>query len=524
MNKFALSFALALSAFTSGPAAAAQALPPAAHALAAGHSAAPAPEFAKDGADDVKLDFVAMSKAALDAHGLAKARLSDLSFDDVIHKRFLRIQLGALTVYWPGNENKASDDAKDFVRCATAVVKLQREWLRWTTSAGGGGGARSGGSGGEENPDKDLETVEKWVASWTPSEIGRLDVGKEVDIAKALAPNGSQVEALQRASAFLGGGKSLGLARSAAAPASLVLMPTRKGFCELMALAGYLDTDLQQYFWLDNLDIWTEGKVNDWRIIALKFAETNGAKGNYSDQIRMDEKDKTGVEQFAAERGALALLNQAFGETLPDVMASGLAMNLVIGALGMDNTRSEGDLRGKSVPPIEIFIPGGNSEGGTLPAPNLESKWREKKGTDHFLPVLKQNLKSGREKNRNPKKKALCFLIRGDDNKGSHVVEAPFLGAAAKATKPPPQIFMGDYLEFFRAYKVGFMHWLAHESMSSQDEAEKRFAKIMQLSAQSGSPDKFEAICAKELGLKSFSSAEVGDDTVEGAFLRWLAK
>ncbi|MBM3976640.1 MAG: hypothetical protein FJ299_06575 [Planctomycetes bacterium] len=471
--------------------------------------------------DDVKLDFAAMSKAALAAHGLEKARLTDLSFGDVLRKRFFRVQLGALILHLPGNENKDTDDAKDFLRCATAVVKVQREWLRWT-STGAEAGGRTGGD--SESPDKDLETVLKWVESWTPNQIQRLDVTKEPDLAKALDPNEPQKQALLRMNQHFASGGPLGVNRPGQAPAPLVVMPNRKGFCELIALAGYLDPDLQQFFWLDNLDLWTEGKVDEYRVISLKFAETNGKKSDYTDQIRMDEKDKTGVDQYAAERGALAVLNQAFGDSFPDVMASGLAMNLVIGALGLDNTRSEGDLRGKSVPPTEIFIPGGASEGGTLPAPNLESKWREKKGTDHFIPVLKQNLKSGREKSRNPKKKNLCFLIRGDDNKGSHVVEAPFLGVAAKSTKPPPQIFMGDYLEFFRSYKVGFMHWLAHESMSQPEEARKRFARIMQAAGRSGSADQFEAICAKELGKKAFSSAEVGEDTVEGAFLRWLAK
>jgi hypothetical protein len=473
-------------------------------------------------ADDVTLDFTAMSKSALASLDLEKARLSDLSFADVIRKRFFRIQLGAVVLHLPGNENESTDDAKDFLRCASALVKVQREWLRWTASNGGGGG-RSGGVGGDD-PDKDVETVLKWVESWSPNSIQRLDVAKEPDLAKALAPNGPQLEALQRTNSFFASGGPLGVNRPGQAPAPLVVMPNRKGFCELIALAGYLDSDLQQYFWLDNLDLWTEGKVDEFRVISLKFAETNGKKGDYSDQIRMDEKDKTAVEQYAAERGALAVLNQAFADSFPDVMAAGLAMNLVIGALGLDNTRSEGDLRGKSAPPTEIFIPGGASEGGTLPAPNLESKWREKKGTDHFLPVLKQNMKSGREKSRNPKKKNLCVLIRGDDNKGSFVVEAPFLGVAAKATKPPPKEFMGDYLEFFRAYKVAFMHWLANESMSQPEEARKRFARIMQAAARSGSADQFEAICAKELGKKSFSSAEVGEDTVEGTFLRWVAK
>ncbi|TAJ13611.1 MAG: hypothetical protein EPO68_13135 [Planctomycetota bacterium] len=486
-------------------------------------SLAPDPALASAVADGGKLDFAAMSKSALAAYGLEKAKLSDLGFADVIRKRFFRVQLGAVTLHLPGKENENTDDAKDFLRCASALVKVQREWLRWTANDKGEGGARSGGAGGE-SPDKDIETVLKWVESWSPNEIQRLDIAKEADLAKALAPNAAQLEALKRTNDFFATGGPLGVRRAGQAPAPLVVMPNRKGFCELIALAGYLDSDLQQYFWLDNLDLWTEGKVDDFRIISLKFAETNGKQGDYSDQIRMDEKDKTAVEQYAAERGALAVLNQAFGDSFPDVMASGLAMNLVIGALGMDNTRSEGDLRGKSVPPIEIFVPGGASEGGTLPAPNLESKWREKKGTDYFIPVLKQNMKSGREKSRNPKKKNLCVLIRGDDNKGSHVVEAPFLGVAAKATKPPPQIFMGDYLEFFRSYKVGFMHWLANESMPQPEEARKRFARIMAASAKAGSADQFEAICAKELGKKSFSSAEVGEDTVEGAFLRWLAK
>lgn len=470
--------------------------------------------------DDGKLDFTAMAKAALASYKLEKAKLSDLGFADVIRKRFFRVQLGAVTLYLPGDENKDTDDAKDFLRCASALVKVQREWLHWTALSGNGG-ARGGAA---EGPDKDIEMVLQWVESWSPNQLQRLDVTKEPDLAKALAPNAAQLEALQRTNQFFASGGPLGVNRPGQAPAPLVVMPNRRGFCELIALAGYLDSELQQYFWLDNLDIWTEGKVDEFRVISLKFAETNGRQDDYSDQIRMDEKDKTAVEQFAAERGALAVLNQAFGDSFPDVMASGLSMNLVIGALGMDNTRSEGDLRGKSVPPIEIFIPGGNSEGGTLPAPNLESKWREKKGTDHFIPVLKQNMKSGREKSRNPKKKNLCVLIRGDDNKGSYVVEAPFLGVAAKATKPPPQIYMGDYLEFFRAYKVAFMHWLANESMPQPEEARKRFARIMQAAGKSGSAEQFEAICAKELGKKAFSSAEVGEDTVEGTFLRWVAK
>lgn len=173
--------------------------------------------------DDGSLDFTAMSKSALAALGLEKAKLSDLGFADVIRKRFFRIQLGAVTLYLAGNENGATDDAKDFLRCATALVKVQREWLRWTANSGGGGGGRSGGAGGDD-PDKDIETVLKWVESWTPNSIQRLDVAKEPDLAKALGPNGPQLEALQRTNKFFASGGPLGVNRPGQAPAPLVVI------------------------------------------------------------------------------------------------------------------------------------------------------------------------------------------------------------------------------------------------------------------------------------------------------------
>jgi hypothetical protein len=471
--------------------------------------------FALDPAPAPTLDFEALAKSSLKSFGHADASPTGLTVQGLVEEKFAWLRIGALRVYCPTPELEHTEHAKDFRRAAVSVCKAQRKWIEWLISKDRLKKAAP--------PLKEFETFEHWISQWSPQELEKVERGEARDLLAALGAPEEVVAASEKVATYCTAGHALGIDSAEGLPANLVLVPSRKSFVELVALIGWLRPELKEFFWVDGLPTWTEALVDDWRVICLKYAAFGGPVGEYEREMRMDEREPTGMEQFVAERSFFALLYQAFGDRVPPVFGSGLAMSLVIDLYGEDNTRSEGDLRGRSKPPREVFVPGGASQGGTLPPNNADSHWRDKKGSDHFIEQLKEAQQNGYTEVKDRKKKNHLFRILGDEETGTAVVESPFLGAVTKDKALPAERFLGDYLEFFRAYKVGFLHWLRTASDKDKKQNEKRFADLLCGVLTMAGPDDFDALAEKIYGVP-LSSTDHEVDTLESRFLTWLAK
>lgn len=461
------------------------------------------------------LDFEALAKNSLEAFGRPDAKPADVTVQGLVEEKFAWVRIGALRVYCPTPELRETEHAKDFKRSATAVLQAQRKWVEWLISKDRLKKAAP--------PLKEFETLEAWIGQWSLQGLDKVDKAESRDLLVVLAAPEDVVKASEKVATYCTAGHALGIDSSEAIPANLVLVPSRKSFVELVALVGWLRPELKDIFWAQNLASWTEALVDDWRLICLKYAAFGGPMDEYEREMRMDEREKTGMEQFVAERSFFALQYQAFGDRVPPVLGSGMAMSLVIDLYGEDNTRSEGDLRGRSKPPREVFVPGGQSEGGQLPPNNADSHWRDKKGSDHFIEQLKESQQNGYSELKDRKKKNHVFRILGQEEMGTTVVEAPFLGLVTRNKALPADKFLGDYLEFFRAYKVGFLHWLRTASDKDKKALDKRFADLLCGIQTMAGPDDFDALAEKIYGVP-LSSEDHEADTLENRFLAWLAK
>jgi hypothetical protein len=199
-------------------------------------------------------------------------------------------------------------------------------------------------------------------------------------------------------------------------------------------------------------------------------------------------------------------------------------MNLVIDVYGVVNTRVDGDTRSKFTAARDIFVPGGQSEGGQLAKHSAETRWRENQGRDHFLPMLKRAQDEAAPLAKNEKNKLACFAVRADSGGGAHLVRAPFLGAVAADSKPPPDAYKPDWAEFLRAYKSAFIHWLQTAAAGNEKASGERFALLLRKLADPNLASGFEAVFQEVYEGAPLSQAEAGKDCLEGRFLAWLSR
>jgi hypothetical protein len=166
---------------------------------------------------------------------------------------------------------------------------------------------------------------------------------------------------------------------------------------------------------------WVMVRVGDLLAIALEYAGDAPLRGS-----SQDYRCKSGLEEEVARVAAEQLLEREFGGRLDPAIASGMAMNLSIELYGELHCRADGDVRGSSREAFEVFVPGGNPDGGSLPAMSAESRWRDKAGADFFIEML--------QRARQDQGDLLGqFMLVNDDGGRRFGVVAPFLGPAAPA-------------------------------------------------------------------------------------------
>jgi hypothetical protein len=462
---------------------------------------------------DDTLDFENLANGFALDNNLVGVDEWDVDFRGILDKGYAHVSLGIFDVYHPVDNLKDKKVAETFRTLCHYMLALQQDWVEMLEPV----------SGKLRKPVADLKTLDKWVQSWSTSKLGKLDKKEDLNLLVALKASKKYVEAADRLQTSFLKGETLGLEREDAVTSPIILCPTRYEFVRLVCYAGFVFEEERPNYWTDDLHTWIEGRIMDMRAIALEYVDPENPgdvhKGYPMNQRRDDE-----LEQHVVQRAFLSLLKNYYEDRIDPALAVGLAINIDIDLFGHDHARLEGDPRGRSTPPREVFVPGGNPNGGTLPPLNADSHWREFEGQFRFISQLAANQSMGNRPDQDAKEKLRSFQLRDDDESKTAVIMAPFLGTPAIEKEMPAEDFVGDYLEFFRAYRTVFAEWIRTDAGSSSRDSKKRFGNLMVEMAKSNIADdsrSFEDII-QEVFERPLSSAKPGKEDLEGRFLKWL--
>ena len=460
-----------------------------------------------------KLDFGRLANGFALDNNLVGMDEWDVDFRGILDKGYAHLALGIFDVYYPVENLKDAKMAETFKELCHYLLALQGDWLDMLEPV----------SGKLRKPQADLKTLDKWVDGWSTGKLGKLDRKEDLNLLVALKASKKQLEASEALQASFLKGECLGLDRVNAVSSPLILCPTRYEFVRLVCYAGFVFEEERPNYWTDDLQTWIEGRIMDMRAIALEYIDpanpTDVHKGAPMNVRRQDE-----LQQHVIQRAFLSLLQNYYGERIDPALAVGLAINVDIDLFGNDHARLEGDPRGRSTPPREVFVPGGNPNGGTLPPLNADSHWREFEGQFRYIGKLAQNQQNGNTSDQDSQEKQRSFQLIDDDESKNVVIMAPFLGSPAVDKAMPPTDFVGDYLEFFRAYRTVFAQWLRTDAGSSSKDSKERFGKLMMEMAKAnkdGDARTFEDL-VKLVFEVPLSSSEPGKEDLEGRFLKWL--
>ncbi|MAF66704.1 MAG: hypothetical protein CMJ84_13725 [Planctomycetes bacterium] len=450
-----------------------------------------------------QVDHAALARDLLARDGLTSEDREPTDYLAYIRERSLTASLGAFHVSISRAALEEKRAARDFRDACVSLVEVQERWLAWT------------GTDAELDPAQDdLETLRSWVSKWNLRTLRKASAEGHSLASALLGVNAEMGAVLERLGAKSG--------ESGGNPVKVVLAPSRGEFVGLCSLAGLSRPSLRSHLWVKGIEKWTWFFVEDVRFVAFEYATQSASTGDYSRGNRIDSRNPTGLRQHISQLAVNEMLRIRYGDDVPAAFVSGIAMNLVIDLFGEVNTRIEGDLRGRMTQAREMFIPGGNPTGGVLPKISAESRWRVDQGKFHFVRVLRQVQKAGGKRKRGVDK-VRTFLLQSDNGKLAYALRAPVLGPSAVATVTPPAWAEADRLEFIRAYKSAFLHWLREHGTDDDGDAQAAFARLLSALEEAGGEVSFEKTVEAIYGVP-LSEAELGEACLEGRFLRWLSK
>jgi len=460
------------------------------------------------------IDFERLGNGFALDHDLVGMSDWDVDFRTILRDGYAHVPLGLFEVYHPIPDLEDKQTAEAFKGLCLVLLDMQQLWLDMLEPE----------SGRLKGAEGDLETVRKWVSKWSTSKLGKLDKEGEHDLLAALKASDRYVDAATRLRDSFLAGESLGMLREEAEPAALVLCPSRREFVRLVCYAGLIFEDERDNYWDEGLSTWIEGRIMNVRVLALEYLDTASSDGDPLAGAPMNVRREDEREQHVAQRAFLSLLQSYYGERMDPALAVGLAINVCIDLFGKDHARMEGDPRGNSTPPREVFVPGGNPNGGLLPPLNADSHWREFEGEFRYFTKLKQSQGAGNRPDQDRVEEYGSFQIIDDAESNQRVIHAPFLGSPALDAPMPPAQFVGDYQEFFRAYRTVFSEYLRTGAGGSKKSSAKDFAKLMTLLATDEEERDLEELVPEVFDDMPLSSDEPGKGDLEGRFLRWLEK
>jgi hypothetical protein len=256
----------------------------------------------------------------------------------------------------------------------------------------------------------------------------------------------------------------------------------------------------------------------------LEYSVGGRPEGEYAQGTGMNENDPTGMQQQLVQLSMNSLFDASYSGRVPAAFIQGLSMNLVIDLYGHIDTRVDGDVRSRTTQAREMFVPGGASDGGLLPKNSAESRWRDLRGEDHFIGILRLAQKESKGLVKRPEVPAAIFGLRSDSGGEIHPVVGPFLGPRAAAETPVPDTFQGDYQEMLRSYKSAFIFWLQTEAAGSKRKSQQSFATLLTRLARAGEDEGFGEVFAEVYEGKPLSDETASPESLEGSFLVWLQK
>lgn len=428
--------------------------------------------------------------------------LDGLSLESLLGQSFVRVPAGGVDLYMTAHALTAPGAPERLLEVATGVLRAQGTLLEWMEPDGGRLKARL----------KALEAEVKLLSKPKGKALARAFAdGAPGQLADRLEWKESQREQFAELTAALASGELLGLELEGR-PLPVLLAWDRNEFGDLLALGGILDPTARPFLWVEGTQNWTHFFVQEARVWSLVNPDGSA----------MDREDRPSLTRQQIEQLAVgALLEHWSGGHLPAALIAGLALEAVAATEGECDTRLDGDLRARTSQAWEMFVPGGLSEGGILPAMPAATRWREFRGSDHFVTKLRQTQNDGIEDKRREGGDH-HFRLLADDGVRTRTVSGPFLGAAALG-RDLPAAFQGDWLEFVRAYRAGFLFWLRTEAGKNARDSGARFGQLLRELVQAPDPARQEAAWEAVLGLP-LSSPGLEAESLEGRFLSWLRR
>jgi hypothetical protein len=464
----------------------------------------------KASSDEV-VDFARATQVFLSERG-AEATTPDLEgFEAAVTDHFVWAELGLFEIRFP--LSGLAEHPERLRESAAALVKAELQLLEWVAPLGLG----------QKGLHDDLVAIDRWIKGWKDASLAKLTGKPAPDLANALAAPEAVRAALVRARDAMVRGDVLGVPREGG-PVRVYLMPTRKDFVEFVAFSGWTRGELRANYWNEGAVGWAMCFVDDAQIVALEYGVAGAPPGQYAQGAEMNENDPTCMQQQVVQLAMNSLFDVYCGGRVPPAFVQGLSMNLVIDLYGKIDTRVDGDVRSRQTQKREVFVPGGDPDGGMLPKNSAESRWREREGADHFLKILRLAQKEGRDLAEKSDTVAAVFGVRDDEGGEIHAVRAPFLGGAAASEATLPEAFSGDFNELLRAYKSAFIFWLQTEAGGPAKVSKEKFAALLKRLADPSQEGDFETAFSAIYGGAPLSDAQATTASLEGRFLAWLQK
>lgn len=460
-----------------------------------------------------QVPFAELAQKLLDRAELADASPDTFDLRGFLSERYVHVRLGVFDAHLSLSAAQDPTYAKHYAGVLEVLVDVQGAWLDWLEPS-------LDAEHVKELRD-DLRDVAKWAKGVRAGRVVSAAKEGPGDLLARLGASDKLIASAERLARAFGTGELLGQERPDS-PEFLVLAPTRTDFMEHAALAGWIYPELQGTYWNPDVATWTQFYVDDVSVFALEYAQPGA--GHWKLGTAMDAKESTGMKQQVAQLSAMALIDGVYGPRIPPSLAGALSVNLTIDLFGECETRADGDLRARRTEAFERFVPGGRSEGGWLPPVLADSRWRADQGSDRFVGVLRTSQRAGGKNAKRRSGSPRNFELHDDAETKRMVVAGPFLGGAAEGQTAVPANFKGDWTEFLRSYRSCFVHWLREASVGKSKDSHTAFSSFLVRAAAAEADADLEILIADAFGKVALSDEDLGPESLEGAFLAWLAK
>ena len=460
---------------------------------------------------DTPPPFAEFATAFRKSHHVDAADPTDFDAQVFFEREWVFEKIGAFNLLYPraGLEDKARQE--ELRSLATCIIDLEALWLEWF-----GQGARS------DVTRADLSLLKRWLATARPqaSKLAEPKLG----LFAFFAATEKELSAAARVVTVFQDGSALGYAPKTDIRPQILFAPTRKEFLDVVSFFGWVDPERQGLFWNSGAGRWSECFWNATQVLSLEDPPNKVDPSHPWDGVTMNLKSATGIVEHVATRSAHSLCTTFFGYALDPAFESGLCQNTAIALYGRNNSRSGGSGRGNSVDGFSMFVPGGQKQGGQLPGFSADSPWRVTAGADWFVKPLRDSQRVSSKDSTQGKEKTSTFELLSTDHVRKRFVRAPFFGDAAATKEVPTKEFLPDYLEFFRAYKSCFVHWLFEEgSGKSGKPSHAKLGELLRSVAVAADGVRFEALLTQCYAMP-WSAPEPKPDNLEWTFLAWLAR